>query len=314
MSYFSRDSLRKVKEDPSLVIQTLRRGCMRINGEVYDRFMREEGKTAVMEEDWDTLVLLDGCRYDAFCRRTIFDGELQYRLSLGSSSEQFIERNFLRGDEYHDTIYVTANPYVHTIDENVFFDVIDLINDDSAWDTDHKTVLPSTVTDTAKRIHANHPDKRIIVHYMQPHFPFVGSKSEGLEYNTGIYGRREKREPDAHIWNRYQSTIGADVDGIWAAYEENLDIVLRSVRELLTGIDGRIVLSADHGNLVGDTMYPIPIRGYGHPNGIHVPELIQVPWQIIENGERRSTTAEEPNAYERDEPHVERLRDLGYVD
>ncbi|XVH31364.1 hypothetical protein ACNS7O_13350 [Haloferacaceae archaeon DSL9] len=301
-------------DDPSLVVQTLRRIAMRANGVLYDRFVRSEEKTRVMDEDWDTLILLDGCRYDTFRRRNFLDGTLESRLSLGSSSDQFLARNFLDGETHHDTIYVTANPYVHTVEENVFFDVVDLINDDERWDATHRTVLPSTVTAAATRVHREFPNKRIIVHYMQPHFPFLGAHSEALEHNTGIYAGRDRESSDKHLWNECQSRLRVDTSGIWSAYEENLDIALRSVEALLEEIHGRVVISADHGNLIGDRLSPIPVRGYGHPRRVHVPELIRVPWHTIDIGERRHTTTDDPRGYTKAGPNRDRLKDLGYLE
>jgi hypothetical protein len=39
-----------------------------------------------MDEDWDTLLILDACRYDLFAEEVPFGGRLESRISLGSSS------------------------------------------------------------------------------------------------------------------------------------------------------------------------------------------------------------------------------------
>jgi len=100
------------------------------------------------------------------------------------------------------------------------------------------------------------------------------------------------------------------------AYVENLKIALDSVEQLLETIEGRTIITADHGNLIGDRLYPIPVRGYGHRSGLRSPELVKVPWHIIESENRRVITEEPPQeSVDRDENEVkEQLGALGYAD
>ena len=65
--------------------------------------------------------------------------------------------------------------------------------------------------------------------------------------------------------------------GIRNAYKENLEVVLESVAELLEHISGRILITADHGEYLGEN------GRYGH--GFKVPRrppIVEVPWLIIE--------------------------------
>jgi len=41
---------------------------------------------------------------------------------------------------------------------------------------------------------------------------------------------------------------------VWEAYNENLDIVLTEIEALLDELDGKSVITADHGNLVGERL------------------------------------------------------------
>jgi hypothetical protein len=102
---------------------------------------------------------------------------------------------------------------------------------------------------------------------------------------------------------------------MWEAYLDNLHLVLEEVRTLFEELTGKIVVSSDHGELLGDREAPIPIRRYGHPRGIYVEELVKVPWLVYRNGPRPEIVAETPEqsvSYDEDEID-ERLRDLGYV-
>lgn len=49
--------------------------------------------TNVMSEDWDTLILLDACRYDMFADDASLDGRLESRISRGFTSEEFLDQN-----------------------------------------------------------------------------------------------------------------------------------------------------------------------------------------------------------------------------
>jgi len=47
---------------------------------------------------------------------------------------------------------------------------------------------------------------------------------------------------------------------VWEAYIENLHVVLPHVEDLMTSLEGKTVVSSDHGNMVGERARPIPIR------------------------------------------------------
>lgn len=61
-------------------------------------------------------------------------------------------------------------------------------------------------------------------------------------------------------------------DGVRKAYEENLEIVLNHVAQLLREFRGKIVITSDHGELLGENGL------YGHPWGMRHPALIEIPW------------------------------------
>jgi len=267
--------------------------------------LRHGDGVRVMDEDWDTLVLLDACRYDMFAERVPFDGDLQSRISLGSTSEEFLRQNFEDG-QYHDTVYVNANAYfpgVNLDTDGTFHAVIDLLDD---WDEDLEIAHPETVTEAAIEAHETYPDKRVIVHYMQPHLPFIGER--GLELRNQI-GQR-------NAWIPFRNgRRPISVDELWEGYNENLDVVFEYVSRLLDEISGKIVLSADHGNMVGERHGPIPTkRMYGHPWGVYTPELVKVPWFVLEAGSRRTVTEDPPrqSAGQSEELVAERLESLGY--
>lgn len=317
---FNLQNLFTLLKRPSRLIATVHFFLQQANIRYFQR--RENDGTDVMSEAWDTLLLLDGCRYDVFKNRCKLNGRLESRWSKGSDSHEFITENFV-GRELHDTVYVTSNPYISSVDEGTFHAIENVLK--KGWDNDLRTVTPATMREAVVAAHERYPKKRIIGHFMQPHFPFIGEV--GQRYSHGGIPDRDvdsyyhevisegKDDNDLSVWNKLQFKLdGVTDDWVREAYAENLDIVLEEVEQLTCDIEGKVVVSADHGNLIGDWIGPIPCRGYGHPRHLHVEPLMKVPWFIIENGPRRDIQTDTPlNVDEMDRETLEdRLSALGY--
>lgn len=273
--------------------------------------------TAVMKEDWDNLLILDACRYDMFERINFLEGTLDRRQSLASFSGGFLAKNF-SGRTFHDTVYVTANPYVHELEDGCFHAVLNVIETD--WDERVGTVPPEAMADALRDAHRKFPEKRIIGHFMQPHAPFIGPKGQkipqGIVAPEGPSGRKSESSSPPDVWRQLQFRLN-DIDRteVLEAYDENLEIVLEEVEPLLEDLDGKTVVTSDHGNLVGEWIGPFPARGYGHPPTTYTDNLIQVPWFVTTHGDRRMITATEPVEWEGMDSELakERLADLGYM-
>lgn len=276
---------------------------------------------SVMQEDWDHLIILDGCRYDLFESVNFLDGELEFRISPGSATPEFLMASFA-GKQFHDTVYVTANPMYRTRDLNgIFHDVVDVWAHD--WDPTHRTVLPSDMSAAAIEAEEEFPHKRIITHFMQPHYPFIGPLSEEIGDHAGneltyrnVTGSGNGRDHPT-VWQLVEQGE-VDEDLAWEAYAENLRIALEHVQDLLTDLTGRIVVTSDHGNLVGEKLFPFSGPVYGHPKGYRHEHLCKVPWLVIEDGhgDRKERRVSQP-ADETDATTgavADRLRDLGYAD
>ena len=258
----------------------------------------------VFAEDWDNLLILDACRYDYFAEQSTLDGHLESRMSRGSATPEWVKANFT-GRQLHDVVYVSANPNYRKNADEIGAEVhayVDIWQDENLAGEEQTIVPPETVTDHAIEAAAKYPNKRLLVHYVQPHYPFIGP--------TG----KEHFDPSAtlkEVSHRYDLTD----ERFERAYRENVDIVLDEVARLLDALDGKTVVSADHGELLGERLAPLPLRAYGHPNGVYVEELVKVPWYVHANGDRKRIVAEPPvEQAEVDEEAIEeQLRNLGYV-
>ena len=275
------------------------------------KFERQYGRGLdVMQEDWDNLIILDACRYDTFEEHTRFEGKVQKVVSAGNYSWEFMIANFV-GKELHDTIYVTANPYSARINESVFFKLISLIDE---WDENTGTVLPEDVTQKAIEVSENHPDKRLIIHYMQPHAPHIGSiQDEFAQMGFNKYhgmGVQSRTNEGIYIFNAVRQGLVTS-ERLHDSYVENLRIAEGAVESLVSKLNGKTVITADHGENLGERV--LGLRLYEHGND--TPECLFVPWLELDYESRREVIASEPVSDVRPgESTIDnRLRDLGYL-
>lgn len=270
----------------------------------------------VMSQDWDNLILLDACRFDFFENQNSFDGDLRAVISKGARSWEFMEANF-EGRKLHDTIYVTANPHVGHLSDSTFYTVESLLNH---WQEDPGTVPPGEVAQAAAELHEKHPNKRLIVHFMQPHLPFLGPTADRCRDRIDLRGYRTHDEG-----SRYESGSGMSW---WAAarrgyisraeirqaYSESLEIVFRHTQELVERLDGKSIISSDHGEMLGERISRFTPRRYGHPKGLYTKELRKVPWLELPAQERRTVQSDTPIGFDRPDDTTldDRLQALGY--
>lgn len=313
MRKYSFGNLITLIRNPSAILGEVRAVALKFNILYHKRFRKNDG-VLVTDEDWDNLIVLDGCRYDLFKSVNELKGNLQSITSRGSTSTEFLAENFT-GKKFHDIVYVSANPYMHTLDSEDFHRIYDLSKTD--WDEKEETVLPGRVVERAIEAHEAHPNKRLVIHFMQPHYPFIGELGKQISHRG--YKNRESRRGDFRakytVWGKLQYNLdGLTEEFVWDAYQENLEIVLHHVEDLIERLDGKSVITSDHGNLVGERLAPIPVKGYAHPGGLRTEELTKVPWFEPNFRNRREVVPEPP---ESDAPQTEidkrKLEALGYL-
>ena len=212
----------------------------------------------VMEEEWDYLIILDACRYDAFKTGNFLKGKLEKRISSGSGTPDWLQNNFT--DYYDDVVYVSANAFVSPIKElgnfdssEHFFKLVPVYMTDNV---DAGVPTPEEVTEAAIDTAKRYPHKRMIIHYVQPHDPFIGKPRITAEDVNDKY----------EYFNRKDS---------WEAYLGNLKRALKAVEKLVKKLKGNIVITADHGDMFGEWGL------HRHYDGIYFKKLVEVPWFII---------------------------------
>jgi hypothetical protein len=276
----------------------------RVSGPLSKRYYGTGG-IDVPASEWDNLLVLDACRADVFeAVATLDDFDGYDRVtSRASMTTEWTRKNWTEGS-FGDTVYVTANPLVSKHAPESFFDLRDVWDD--GFDDDHGTVLPGTLADAARD--AFREDKRLVAHFVQPHAPFYAT-------DLGLDRVRPSWATDVP-YNEWEAVRNGDCSAAaaLAGYAETLERGLEAALALAADLPGRTVLTSDHGDLYGQRVWPLGMRLYGHPRGHRHPDLVEVPWAVLD-GERREVTDEGTNRAEAVEEAVvaDRLEALGYA-
>jgi hypothetical protein len=280
--------------------------------------------TNVFERDWDLLVVLDACRYDALAAMEAefdFVSDVGWVASVGSSTREWAANTFTERhrEVIGRTAVVCGNGRVtetlragdamesgtgrrltswNVVPPEAFL-AFDSVPSYAPFDPYGGILTPDVVTDRAVSVGRTRDPERLVVHYIPPHNPY---RANAL---------RENRPLEDHEYRPFDYLRdGGDRDVAWAAYLDELRWVLGDVRRLLRNVDAdRAVVTADHGELFGS------LGLYSHPTGVPHPHLRCVPWM--------ETTATDTGRYEPhfgkpDEGAVDadtaaQLRHLGYL-
>jgi hypothetical protein len=259
---------------------------------------RKRKAIKVMDQKWDYLIILDACRYDLFKR--VVDSSAGSVISGGSCTQEWLKWNF--NGKFDDVIYIAGNPHfasanlVKTFGFVPFFKVVEVW--DYGWDSKLKTVPPNNVTLAAFETLKKYPNKRLIIHFNQPHHPFLVDK-ELLQLDDGTWSKMEnglleaRKHKKRTIWDMVRFGK-VPIQSVIEAYEGNLRIAMKEVTKLLNTLEGRIIITADHGNHLGEYMI------FGHPPQLRTTELVRVPWFVQTNGVKKySKRLEEDRSYQR---------------
>ena len=223
----------------------------------------------VFEKEWDNLIILDACRFDLF--KEVVNKDVESRISVGSSTLEYVEKTFSDGD-YSNTVYVSGNPHFHQSQfenltgrnvEEVFHSVFHTYQTD--WDEKENTILPKPIIRDAKTAESLFGDKRLVVHFMQPHYPFVPSNLT----KGGINSKLD--ESSESVWRKAERGEYSREE-VWRAYKSNLEYVIEDIMDLVENLEGRTLVTSDHGNLVGENGL------YGHPSRAQAKALRKVPF------------------------------------
>ncbi|MFX0095744.1 MAG: hypothetical protein ACFFBD_28660 [Candidatus Hodarchaeota archaeon] len=286
----------------------------------------------IMDEKWNYLIVLDACRYDYFSK--LFDGVLPGKLEKVYSPAYCTVEWCIKSypEYYEDVVYISANPYINSKAQvrgfkasDHFFKIIDVW--EWGWDEQLGTVHPQKINETTMNLQNQYANKRLIIHYLQPHAPYLRyDLSKGFpkpHVNGPILTGIQDRKPNkitkwlSHLdyivqkYSALESLFGnrpswtikeflnippsgpievvlrkVGIQGLRQAYEDNLKMVLSYVLKLIETMSGVIIITADHGELLGEK------RCYSHFCGSRNPLLKEIPWLVIEKVTKRRKISE----------------------
>jgi len=267
--------------------------------------VRDRG-TPVYDREWDLLVVVDACRLDLMREAAPgyeFVDDISAFRSLDSMTRAWMEKNFVPTyvSEMAKTAYVCGNPFSKEV-----LDAEDFLVLDEAWQyvwEEPGTVPPRAITDRAIATAREHRPERLVVHYMQPHCPFLSRADLTRGKRLDRFGDQEWDD----VWEKLRAGE-VSREEVWAGYRENLELALDDVAVLLENVDAeRVVITSDHGNALGEWMV------YGHPPGMPMDCLRVVPWIETTAVDRGTHVPETEAETDVNESRAEQLAALGYV-
>lgn len=263
--------------------------------------------TNIFEREWDLLIIIDGCDaawvQDVAPEQHFFDkDDIDSIVSVGSGSDDWHEQTFAHtpSEVLEQTAFITANPFINAHKPPSLGFLEDVR--EWGWEEDLGTVPAHKITNAAIRAGRTTDFDRYVVHYMQPHAPFLRRTDPDDRRAVELsYPAKDCREP----W--YQVMRGGlQSDRLRDLYVDNLRYVLNEVDTLCDNFDAEdAILSADHGNAVGDDGL------YGHPARVDIEQIQRVPWVSVSATDDRIITPTIDRVHT-DVSREEQLRALGY--
>jgi len=199
-----------------------------------------------------------------------------------------------------------------------FFKIVDVWA--THWDRELGTVLPESVNKVVLRYIDSFSSKRFVIHYLQPHEPYIlhnmqrehryakpnptegrilrveGNNSSSRKTDILVYIIGSLAEQFHIIPNRWKvrewlnMPPSSPMDAVRRSrgdrylrkmYMANLLLVLSAVSDLCAHLDGKVVVTSDHGEFLGEG------GKYGHWWSSDHPILLEVPYLNVNNVAKR---------------------------
>lgn len=264
---------------------------------------REYG-TNVFDEEWDLLVIMDACAASHVAHISdeypFLSTDTTY--SNASATPVWMERTMSEeySSEMEKTAYITSNPWSNSKVSSEDLGSLEEVWR-YGWDDEVGTVQPETVTNAALR-HRDEDWDRMIVHYLQPHRPFLNYPKLSHQMSEEF----TENEKENVFYKLRHGEVSEEL--VREAFRDNLRSCLSEVNRLLRNIDAEeTVITSDHGNMFGKHLI------YDHPHNVPHPDLRRVPWVETTAVNKDDESPEQVSSDDFDNSVEDRLKDLGYV-
>lgn len=189
-----------------------------------------------------------------------------------------------------------------------FSNIIDLWKKE--WDESRGTVPCERVSENFLNNKEEFKSERTVIHYMQPHAPFIGRgkgrinnhiRSKVLEMINSDKKTDKDTIIDLNISNLVSNLEDLEVcmkigclqnldlrslfsvmrngsrETLLRFHEENLRHVMVSIQKIVKEVDGKVIITSDHGEAYGEQGI------WGHHIETHIPPLVEVPWLEVKS-------------------------------
>jgi hypothetical protein len=245
------------------------------------------------------------------CYKEFFPtAKLEKALSPACWTREWAIKTFT--SKHEDIIYISGNPninsYMKMTDGGFTFDskkhfskIIDVW--DFGWSDKLGTIPPSNINKSFHKWYLKYPKKRFILHYNQPHGPWIsigGEPKKLSEMKTMInevnvnnknsysFPRKILRKLPPALWWELRKILRIKSKskeeefyrihgkkGMKVAYLNDLKLVLKYVKILTESISGNWLITSDHGELLGENGW------FGHPRNSKIKVQRYVPFMEL---------------------------------
>lgn len=222
----------------------------------YDYTKLPRVKQLVADLDWDVLAIFDAARWDAFEKMI---GNAEPVTSPGSNTPTWTSDMWCDDAyDWSDVTYISGNAITTNIRDMEKFEgtiedhvdtYVEAFSRDDVWDSILGTARPDALTDVVAEY-----EPPIVVHYMQPHTPFIGNIKFGVSSGLDEYDIDELPDEDDVLGNGYDYYLAEngyiDASIVRAAYLANLELVWQHAKQLQNQYE-HVIYTADHGEDLG---------------------------------------------------------------
>ena len=226
----------------------------------------------LQEEPWETLIILDACRHDKF-KEVVEEKNILGKLEPCLSPAQHTADWYLYywgRKKTQDIVLISAQivPWVSDWTNGVWQNFYRAIH---TWK--HGTDFPSikATMDEAEKQRLVFPDKKLLIHLIPPHLPFIGPK--GVAFTQSKFGSKPQMYSQYSLIQKYGRQHGWEE--IQFYYKESIETAMSRV--LAYKWLKNAVITADHGELIGEGGF------YNHGRYLKSCEALRVvPWFRLE--------------------------------
>lgn len=224
----------------------------------YERLPRI--KQLLQELDWEIVCVFDACRWDAYEEVC---GDAEPVTSPDRNTPLWTDQIWCDPDcDWSDVTYISGNGQTRAVRnydrrendgiiENHVKEHVEAYNMDDVWDKYVNSARPDRLTELVEDY-----EPPIVVHYVQPHTPFIGNLSLTVNGDMDELPDDRLSEDDRVGSAEYYMVEKGLIDQSYLrmAYLENLRAAWKEARQLGRSYD-RVIYTADHGEVLGPDKY-----------------------------------------------------------